>query len=88
MLVQSIMLSIQEDSWKTLGYIIVLTLSWVHAYMSHKLHTCPITTQEMGKVWKFTRATPLLPQVRAKHPTSHIATVQQALNTSTTHTNI
>ena len=35
----------------------------------------------MGKVWNFTRATPLLHRVHAKLPTSHIATVQQALNT-------
>ena len=39
------------------------------------------STQEIGKVWNFTWATPLLHQVRAKHPTLHIATVQQALNT-------
>ena len=41
--------------------------------MPHKLHACPVTPQEMGKVWNFTRATPLLHQVRAKHHTSHIA---------------
>ena len=57
-----------------------LTLSWAYTYMSRKLHTCPVTPQEMGMVWNFTRATPLLHQVCAKHPTSHIATVQQVLN--------
>ena len=67
---------------------ILLTLSGVHAFMSRKLHTCPVTPQEMGKVWKFTKATPLLHQVRARNLTSHIATMLQALNTSTAHTNI
>ena len=65
-----------------------ITLSWVYAFKSRKIHTCPVTPQDMGKVWNFTRATPLLHQVRVKHPTSHIVTMQQALNTNTTHKHI
>ena len=59
----------------------LLTLSRVYAYMTRELLTSHVTPQEMGKVWNFTRVTPLLHQVCAKHPISHIATLQQALNT-------
>ena len=53
--------------------------------MSSKLHTCPVTPQEMGKVWRFTRATLITVDKRANILAKSLPEYQELVNVSVAH---